>query len=69
MAAGAGVGQGAAARALDGRRGRRVELDTLLGGVPHSMAELSEVIGRHYFSHADLGMRIEEQMPQRYLES
>jgi uncharacterized circularly permuted ATP-grasp superfamily protein/uncharacterized alpha-E superfamily protein len=51
------------------RRGRRVELDTLLSGVPGSMAELSEVVGRHYFSHADLGIRIDQQMPQRYFET
>ena len=39
---------------VDGR-GRRQELDVLMARIISSLTEMSETIGRHYFSHADLG--------------
>lgn len=50
------------------KRGRRPELDTLLSKIPFTMAALSETIGRHYFSHADLGRADESLMPRRSIE-
>jgi len=50
------------------RRGRRTELDQLLARVPIALAELSETVGRHYFSHADLGRRTDAASLRRFFE-
>ena len=52
---------------VDGK-GRRVELDTLLARVAGALADLSETIGRHYFSHADLGRHTEAASLRRFFE-
>ncbi len=49
-------------------KGRRVELDTLLARVAGALADLSETIGRHYFSHADLGRHTEAASLRRFFE-
>lgn len=49
-------------------KGRRAELDTLLARVGGALGELSETIGRHYFSHADLGRHTEAASLRRFFE-
>jgi len=49
-------------------KGRRTELDTLLARVGTAIGELSETIGRHYFSHADLGRHTEAASLRRFFE-
>ena len=45
-----------------------MELDTLLARVAGALADLSETIGRHYFSHADLGRHTEAASLRRFFE-
>ncbi|NQW08401.1 MAG: circularly permuted type 2 ATP-grasp protein [Alphaproteobacteria bacterium] len=49
-------------------RGRRLELDMLMARITGSLAELSETIGRHYFSHADLGRHADSITLNRIFE-
>ncbi|EDP66058.1 hypothetical protein BAL199_23964 [alpha proteobacterium BAL199] len=49
-------------------KGRRADLDTLLARVTSALNDLSETIGRHYFSHADLGRHTEAASLRRFFE-
>lgn len=49
-------------------RGRRVELDVLMARIIRSLGELSEIIGRHYFSHADPGRPLDSGISNRFFE-
>jgi len=57
-----------AALARADAKGRRAELDTLLARIGNALGDLSETIGRHYFSHADLGRHTEAASLRRFFE-
>lgn len=49
-------------------KGRRIELDSRLARIGSALGDLSETIGRHYFSHADLGRHTEAASLRRFFE-